>query len=85
MSKESNIKKRKFAPKMKVWVIVTPVLAVFFGLLVIVSDVEIQKTYRKLNEVMFDYSECNQAISNFREASEVLINQIGRSSCRERV
>ncbi|MDY4985594.1 MAG: GGDEF domain-containing protein [Treponema sp.] len=76
MSKESNIKKRKFAPKMKVWVIVTPVLAVFFGLLVIVSDVEIQKTYRKLNEVMFDYSECNQAISNFREASEFLTNQI---------
>lgn len=76
MSKEIKKQKQKFAPKMKFWVIFTPVLAFIFGFIVFVSDLVIRKTYSKLNEAMFDYSECNQAISNFREASEYLTNQV---------
>lgn len=76
MSKERSKKHKKYAPTMKLWIIFTPLLALAFGFAVLYSDYHIRKAYKNLNDAMFDYSECNQAISNFREASEYLTNQV---------
>lgn len=76
MTKEKSKFTDKLAPTMKIWIIITPILAISFGLIVLFSDLAIRKTYKNLNMIMYDYSECNQAISDFREASEYLTNQV---------
>lgn len=53
-----------------------PILVIILCIFIFVSTIFICKTYSNQNKVYDDYVETNQAISNFKETSDYLTNQL---------
>lgn len=76
MIKDSAKKVKNFSLKMKFWGLFMPIMGLVFGVSVLVSGVFIRKATSKMNASVLEYSECAQAITSFREASDFLTNQV---------